>query len=406
MAELQSLTLVNGQDAHAMCTVALNGLAADGLVPLADKGVNVRRVVLCKLVQLVVEGAEIRALVVQKTQLEDVAQPFHQLVERQLQQFGSMLDEGLGQEIVQGKALEEDVGVGNIPSEDGTLVELGNGSLGQQVVRVGKQVQGLHQQGDGSRGIQTERLVADDGNVGEMECEVLGNDGDIPVGTHQNGDVGERSALLLQSADGIGNELERLLLIVVVGQQVHADVSHGLGSCAPLLGDVGIGMAQLLGSGRILFKLLLVFLSGCFGEEGVVEGNDVPLRAVVGAQRLHLHARLGMAELLVDGVEQSPVAGTPAVDALLDIADNEVLGVAVAHALFEQHLEVLPLHGARVLELVNHDMLQLRADLLEDKRRVAVADEGVEQLLGVAEQEAVGLVVELADLLLDATQQS
>ena len=82
MAELQSLTLVDGQNAHAMRAVALNGLAADGLVPLADKGVNVRRVVLCKLIQLVVEGAEIRALVVQKTQLEDVTQPFHQLVER------------------------------------------------------------------------------------------------------------------------------------------------------------------------------------------------------------------------------------------------------------------------------------------------------------------------------------
>ena len=51
-------------------------------------------------------------------------------------------------------------------------------------------------------------------------------------------------------------------------------------------------------------------------------------------------------------------------------------------------------------------MFQLGAYLLKDKRRVAVLDKGVKQLLGVAEQETVCRLVELAYLLFDAAQQT
>ena len=40
----------------------------------------------------------------------------------------------------------------------------------------------------------------------------------------------------------------------------------------------------------------------------------------------------------------------------------------MTHALLQQDLEVLPLDSAGVLELVNHDVLQLGANLLKDKR--------------------------------------
>ena len=40
----------------------------------------------------------------------------------------------------------------------------------------------------------------------------------------------------------------------------------------------------------------------------------------------------------------------------------------MAHALLQQHLEVLPLYGGGVLELINHHMFQLRTNLLKDKR--------------------------------------
>ena len=54
MVKLQSLAFVDGQDADAVGLGALYGLAADVFLPFADKGIDVRRVVLDKLVQLVV----------------------------------------------------------------------------------------------------------------------------------------------------------------------------------------------------------------------------------------------------------------------------------------------------------------------------------------------------------------
>ena len=143
-----------------------------------------------------------------------------------------------------------------------------------------------------------------------------------------------------------------------------------------------------------------VLLTGCFGKEGVIELNDTSLRTVVELQRADFYHLVARSEFPVYGVEQSPVAGAPAVDALLDVADYEIFGVCVAHALLEQYLEILPLNRRGVLKLVYHDVFQLGSYLLEDERGVAVLDERVQQLLGVAEQEAVGLVVHLAYLFL------
>ena len=74
----------------------------------------------------------------------------------------------------------------------------------------------------------------------------------------------------------------------------------------------------------------------------------------------------------------------------------------MAHGLLQQHTEVLPLDGRGILKLIDHHVLQLGADLLEDEGRVALANECVQQLLGVAQQEAVGILVQFMYLLLDA----
>ena len=39
----------------------------------------------------------------------------------------------------------------------------------------------------------------------------------------------------------------------------------------------------------------------------------------------------------------------------------------MTHGLLQQYAEVLPLYGGGVLELVDHHMLKLCADLLEDE---------------------------------------
>ena len=51
-------------------------------------------------------------------------------------------------------------------------------------------------------------------------------------------------------------------------------------------------------------------------------------------------------------------------------------------------------------------MLQLGTDLLEDKRTVAIVNQIIEELLGVAQQEPVGFLVELPYLLLDIAEQT
>ena len=146
MIELQSFTFVNGQDADAAVRIALYGLAANGFFPFADKGIDVRRVVLRKLVQLVVERTDIGTLFIQVLKTEDGIQAFYEFEERQLLQFLSMLDECFGQEFVKLPVLDEQFLLGNVFAEDGKVVELGNGSLGQEVVRMGNQMECLNQE--------------------------------------------------------------------------------------------------------------------------------------------------------------------------------------------------------------------------------------------------------------------
>ena len=41
MRIFQTLTLMDRQDAHTVCSVALDGLTADGLLPLTDECINI-----------------------------------------------------------------------------------------------------------------------------------------------------------------------------------------------------------------------------------------------------------------------------------------------------------------------------------------------------------------------------
>ena len=82
--ELQAFTLVDGENADAVSLAALDGLAADGFFPFVDESVNIRGIVLRKLVQLVVESADVGSLLVKPLQLENVMQSFRQLVDGQL----------------------------------------------------------------------------------------------------------------------------------------------------------------------------------------------------------------------------------------------------------------------------------------------------------------------------------
>ena len=78
------------------------------------------------------------------------------------------------------------------------------------------------------------------------------------------------------------------------------------------------------------------------------------------------------------------------------------------HAVFEQYLEVIPLHGTCVLELINHDMLEVCPDLFIDER----SDVGIllyhlaKHHLSVGEHKARILLVKFIHFLTDAEQQA
>ena len=77
----------------------------------------------------------------------------------------------------------------------------------------------------------------------------------------------------------------------------------------------------------------------------------------------------------------------------------------MAHAFLQQYLEILPLDGTGILELVYHDMLQLGANLFKNERRVAVLDEFVQELLRIAKEESVCLAVHLPYFPFDMIQK-
>ena len=200
---------------------------------------------------------------------------------------------------------------------------------------MGKQVKGLDEQAYRYRGVQTEGFVADDMQVWTVDGKMVGNEGDVLVVTDEDGDAAWTDALLQEMVDGRGDLLEHCFLIVLLRKQQDADKALGRTLLGYLLADVSISMAQCFGTKGVFLVLGVVLLLGCFSEEGIIELDDMSLGAVVGLKGENVYRLVCMGKLLVDGVEQPPVAGTPAVDALFDVTDYQVLGVDVTHAFLQ-----------------------------------------------------------------------
>ena len=75
-----------------------------------------------KLVQLVVECAEIRTLVVQALQIEDGIQPLGQFVERQLQELRSLSGKRGRQQVVKGLVAYQQILFGTRVAQHRTVI--------------------------------------------------------------------------------------------------------------------------------------------------------------------------------------------------------------------------------------------------------------------------------------------
>jgi hypothetical protein len=144
---------------------------------------------------------------------------------------------------------------------------------------------------------------------------------------------------------------------------------------------------------------------GC-GEKLVVKVDYILQRPIVNTKRLNLNQFVIIAEFIGYIIKKSPVTRAKSIDALLNIAHDKVLRTLMTHTLKQQHLEILPLHGACVLKLVYHNMMQLSAYFLEYKWRVAVVYKRLQKMLSVTEHKAVGLSVQFSYFLFYMIKQS
>ena len=150
-------------------------------------------------------------------------------------------------------------------------------------------------------------------------------------------------------------------------------------------------------------RLYVVQRLGRFGEESIIEINNILLAAEVVAQFFVL--RREACQFLLYILQDGPVAVTPTIDALFDVANEEVVA-ARRLVLYEQHLEVVPLQSAGILELVYHYVVELRAYLLENKRRIRLLHQLAQQSRGLAQVELVVLGIDTVSFLLYHVQQA
>ena len=106
VAELQTLRLVDGDEADAVDLVALDSFGAERLFPLADEGVDACGILADVGCQLVVEGADIGTLTLDALKVEDLIQSLHEFVEGERQQLSEVADVGFRQQVVEGTAAQ------------------------------------------------------------------------------------------------------------------------------------------------------------------------------------------------------------------------------------------------------------------------------------------------------------
>ena len=141
--------------------------------------------------------------------------------------------------------------VAEIVLEDVAVVGLGDGGLRQLVVGTDEEPHGADEQTDGVGGVETEGLVGDDGHLGHLLHEILGDEGDDAIGAHEDGYLLQGGTGGQEFADGRRQVLEDLRLVVVGREEVDADEALVGAVCRDLLDDVGVGPFELGGLGLV-----------------------------------------------------------------------------------------------------------------------------------------------------------
>ena len=216
---------MDGEDAHALGLIALDGLLADCLIPLIEEGEDVGRILADIGSQLVEEGADIGTLLAEPFEGEDIVESLDEIVKGHSCQLLAMIAESFGQARVEIDSREQQPIVFGGLSQHIMVPVLHNGSLRELVVGVGEQAQGLYKQTDGVGGIEAESFVGDNSHLGHLLHEVAGNGWDILIDAHEDSYLLLGNALGTKRGDGFGNLFERGRLVIIGRQQADADQS-------------------------------------------------------------------------------------------------------------------------------------------------------------------------------------
>ena len=384
--ELEALSLVDGDDADALDLPGGDGLAGEALVPVAEEGVDVRRLGVEEVQHRIEEAEEIGILAGEAVKAEVAVEGLQKLVERQLAQRDV---EALGGQL------------GHLGAE----VEGGDG-----ILRIVERAERRDERGHGGTRREQEGLVADDGRHVRLGGEALDDRLHVAVVAYEDGHPLIGHPLGVEVADASFQVVEDdglpvlAPLVVLGGEDGDADVAAVGALRGHVLMDVTIDLLEGEGAAHgddVVARDRLEGLHGLF-EEFVVEVDDMARTAAVDVEGFDVDAQR---RLPLDVAEDAPVAAAPTVDALLHVADEEV-AAALGEALEEEHAEVLPLQSRGVLKLVDHDMAQQGADLLEDERRVAVAHHATEEDGRLGEVEAGGLGIDVGHLAVDGVEEA
>ena len=276
------------------------------------------------VLQLVHKSEDIGILPRNPVQLEQLIQAFAEQVERQLCQLLLVLDECLGQELL-GR------GGGNLKhaerlSEDIAVVVHHQVTFGDgvQLLIVVQHEEGGHQHLYGNRGFEQESLIADQLDLRCQLMEPLQEALGIVLLAHQYGKVLRGEPLLHHLAD-VADHIRYHVFLVVIGCRVATLGIEGYGGIAFVLLSEGqlLHIAIDILDMEACLWLYIVQRLGSLGEESIVEIDDILLAAEVVAQFLGFGRKVG--EFLLNILQDGPVTVTPTVDALFDVAHEEIV---------------------------------------------------------------------------------
>ena len=133
---------------------------------------------------------------------------------------------------------------------------------------------------------------------------------------------------------------------------------------------------------------------GSIFKESIVEFDYIPEASVVAVKCFHT----ALSKFSLNLARHHPPVGTaPAVDALLHIADKQIL-LPLRDTILDERSEIVPLNPGGVLELIQEEMLETHSQLLVDERSVRAVDYIPQNHIGIVQTQHVLLLHQSTEL--------